>query len=703
MFLLKHLQLKNFLSHSDTEIEFSENQKLLIDGNSGAGKTSIVEAMLWCLYGKSRSENRAIVKHKETMAQVSLTLENNDDAYRITRKTNTKGTTTLMVSKKAKDGRFLPVKITGVRATQDFIEKELLFSSYHLFVNSAIYPQDNNDSFVQQNATNRKELLMEIANIDNLNNYYELTKETIKVNEATKNSLEGSIAVLEKITAGETISKEEIDKMEKEKEEVNLMLTKIKVSTDSLEKQKKDLDDKIIKLTVEEKKLNNLKEDLARHEAVINDKQNYLPELITLDKDEIKKELEVFEKLKADYEVINAQYLKRDKWENEVMKLRVNQPVDLNIEEEVRDLNQQLIDLLAVKPDICPETNKECPYINEERQKRLAHLESILASKNQQKEKYLEDVNNYNKKLKELGTKPEVDMGTKDFLEKQIEEKTITTTKLKISLENNEEEIKKINEQIVKHTQESNSIKKEIDALSIQTKELDSLRGVSSEILEKVYKNNDLENVYRYKCEALTSNIESAKAKLEEQQKNDTELKGKKAALKNTENLIKSLLLLKEAFSNTGIKAMIIDFIVPELERRINEILKTLSGFSIKIDTQKEAATSGNSTEGLFITILNEQAQEFSFENLSGGEKLKITVAISEALAELQNVGFRIMDEMFLNLDEESADKFAEVLSALQDRFSQIICISHLRNIKDAFNDKIEVIKNNGTSVCVKK
>ena len=105
--------------------------------------------------------------------------------------------------------------------------------------------------------------------------------------------------------------------------------------------------------------------------------------------------------------------------------------------------------------------------------------------------------------------------------------------------------------------------------------------------------------------------------------------------------------------------------------------------------------------EGLFINIYNEAGEEFDFNNYSGGEKLKITVAISEALAELQRISFRVLDELFVGLDDESTQSFAEIVDTLQSRFSQLICISHLPNIKDAFAERLTVVKQNGISTTI--
>jgi len=58
-----------------------------------------------------------------------------------------------------------------------------------------------------------------------------------------------------------------------------------------------------------------------------------------------------------------------------------------------------------------------------------------------------------------------------------------------------------------------------------------------------------------------------------------------------------------------------------------------------------------------------------------------------------------VLDELFIGLDEESTEKFVEVMTTLQERFNQLICISHLRNIKDMFDETLMITKVNGVSL----
>jgi exonuclease SbcC len=200
--------------------------------------------------------------------------------------------------------------------------------------------------------------------------------------------------------------------------------------------------------------------------------------------------------------------------------------------------------------------------------------------------------------------------------------------------------------------------------------------------------------------------ITRAMASIEGIDKNEEEIKITKTKIKTIkekelvliDEKIRKVSLIKDAFGSKGIETMVIDYILPKLEDRINQVLSQLSDFRVRLDTQKKSVDGEGIIEGLFITILNEMNEEMPFEAYSGGEKLKISVSISEALAILQKVGFRLFDETFIGLDENSTESFASVLDGLRKEFSQVLCISHLLQIKELFDKRLLIIKNNNIS-----
>jgi DNA repair exonuclease SbcCD ATPase subunit len=56
------------------------------------------------------------------------------------------------------------------------------------------------------------------------------------------------------------------------------------------------------------------------------------------------------------------------------------------------------------------------------------------------------------------------------------------------------------------------------------------------------------------------------------------------------------------------------------------------------------------------------------------------------------------MDENIISLDRDSTEGFVAVLDKLQDKFKQLLIISHIQEVKDMFRESVEIIKINGIS-----
>jgi DNA repair exonuclease SbcCD ATPase subunit len=323
-------------------------------------------------------------------------------------------------------------------------------------------------------------------------------------------------------------------------------------------------------------------------------------------------------------------------------------------------------------------------------------LEEQLAKKIALMNKQKEDTEKYIKEIEALGLRPAFNKEEYEMLKEKISsleryEKYLATVSGNVSLRQELMYDVEKNKQLIEVERGLQAgVENKIAEYSEKIKEYTEVTKKLSELTDQRQKLGIEIVELKQKLaisEKVSEDIKVAKKEIEAIEKKNVALQDE----------FDSLAAVKDAFSQTGIKSVVIDYIIPRLEDKINNILGQLSDFKVLLSTTRDGANK-NVVEGLFISIKNELGEEFDFTNYSGGERLKVIVAISEALSELQNVGFRILDELFIGLDEDSIEGFSSIMAKLYDRFNQMICISHLRTIKDMFDDRITVLKNNGTS-----
>ncbi len=159
---------------------------------------------------------------------------------------------------------------------------------------------------------------------------------------------------------------------------------------------------------------------------------------------------------------------------------------------------------------------------------------------------------------------------------------------------------------------------------------------------------------------------------------------------------------LVKAFSKNGIPALIIENSVPELERISNDILSQMSNgsHSLRFETQRDLKSKDGVAETLDI-IVNDWAGSRPYETYSGGEQLRIDLAIRLGLAELlanragSKIEFLAMDEVFGSQDSQHRDLVIDAIKSVADRFKLVLVISHITETQAAFDQQI-VLGENG-------
>ena len=92
-----NVRVRNFGSHEDTTLPLKDVQSLIFTGDTGAGKSTCVEAMAWALWGVVAGSIDQAVRHGETDASVTVEFEAGNQMYRVQRgrKLNGRGSSSL--------------------------------------------------------------------------------------------------------------------------------------------------------------------------------------------------------------------------------------------------------------------------------------------------------------------------------------------------------------------------------------------------------------------------------------------------------------------------------------------------------------------------------------------------------------------------------------------------------------------------------
>ena len=102
------LQLHNFMSYgvSVEPLDFSELHLVVLSGQNGVGKSSLLEAITWAVWGKARvASDNDLIRLGEKEMEVTFDFEVEGHEYRIVRKRQKKsrgGTTVLEFQGKKK-------------------------------------------------------------------------------------------------------------------------------------------------------------------------------------------------------------------------------------------------------------------------------------------------------------------------------------------------------------------------------------------------------------------------------------------------------------------------------------------------------------------------------------------------------------------------------------------------------------------------
>ena len=176
------LSVRNFMCYRDNvpTLDFEGLHVACLCGDNGHGKSALLDAITWALWGSARaSQQHELIHQGQTDMEVTLDILVRDQVYRVIRKHTRRagarqGATVLEFQASTGDG-FRPITANSVRDTEALIVRTIQLD-YDTFINTAYLQQGKADQFTQNTASKRKEFLAEALGLS----YYEQLEERAK-------------------------------------------------------------------------------------------------------------------------------------------------------------------------------------------------------------------------------------------------------------------------------------------------------------------------------------------------------------------------------------------------------------------------------------------------------------------------------------------------------------------------------------------
>ncbi len=170
------LVIKNFLSYGEnpTTIYFDNYQLICLSGKNGNGKSALLDALTWGLWGQARKisginkPDDGLLRLGSSRMLVTLELLCNQQMYRVRReyvKSASKSMTVLDFEIRQEKGYFTSLTDKTIRATQEKINQTLGIT-FETFINSSFIRQGQSNEFSKKSPKERKDILSSILGLD---------------------------------------------------------------------------------------------------------------------------------------------------------------------------------------------------------------------------------------------------------------------------------------------------------------------------------------------------------------------------------------------------------------------------------------------------------------------------------------------------------------------------------------------------------
>ncbi|MFA4015765.1 MAG: hypothetical protein RUDDFDWM_000858 [Candidatus Fervidibacterota bacterium] len=355
------LRLRNFMSYGEgvPPLDFTEFDLACLSGQNGHGKSALLDAITWALWGEARkargrtSPDDDILHIGANEVEVEFEFEVEDRRYRVLRRYSRRSrrkTLELHLYSPDED-RWLPLTGQSIRETQQKINS-ILHMDYETFVATSLILQGRADEFTRKTPAERKEILASILGLDHYDELSELARQHQKVRS---------------------------DEAQFKERELNQIDETLKALPDLL-KRREQL----------KEALANIEKSLRAVVDELNEKRSQLARLNELERQH-KSMVEEMKKLRSDLQDLKAQYEEMLKRYQELKKLidRADE-IESNYRryQELQKRDEELTAMLQKLREL----EKEKRRLEQAIERAKTELELMLTKLQEQREAHLKDI-----------------------------------------------------------------------------------------------------------------------------------------------------------------------------------------------------------------------------------------------------------------------------------------------------------------------
>ncbi len=650
--MITSVELGNFISHSETKLDFESGVTVFV-GQNGAGKSSIIDAITFALFGKhTRKSNKSLIRRGTSQAYAKINFSAGGKNYLATRKIDAKGTLSAQFYE-IKDGQQLPLasgerKQFGESMTEHVISK--LGLDFEKLKIASIVQQGELGAIIKARPKEFKELLNAIIGIDQL----DVASENLKV---VKNNFRQSIQ--QRLGYDDT----DIDILKKELKQIEQESKEVLPQQEELQKRK-ELQEK--ELTTLEQKIKMGSQKEAILEQVEQRKQElrkYVKDAITSIKNEIIENERKIAECHGCFEMA-AKRMELESTlqniENEIENI-TKKILELEKQQAVLQEHHELAKKLQLHDGRCPvcdsKVNQLTPlfqieHITSERQKITRDL-SALFSKRQQA-------------LKE-----------KNELSLRLQKARDAQTILRAHAIQRPEQLDALRSQVeARRAQIQNTPTAEGPVILTQAASIDSHAKLLYESIEEMQKEiSDFDQSTFNKLKLEREQKRKEISRIDQQYGAITEkIKHASQRIEKINSILCELDLVRDYLEHLdGIQANVYGRDGPVATSLRSWALSTISAKSSEylemLNTKIHRISLAEKTRDVTITCYSKNAA-VDIDSLSGGEQVTVALALRLGMAHLlgaSNLNFVILDEPTTHLDAERRRALVRVISQLSE------------------------------------